>query len=325
MRRIRLALVVWLMTVLWASTWAPAFAQPYPERLIKMIVPAPAGGQTDVLARFLAQRLQSALGQTVMIDNRGGATGIQGGRAAAAAEPDGYTIFFGNTSTLTILPAISRNAGYDPAKNFAAIASVSESYMILCVHPDFPAKTLGEFIAYAKANPGKLNFGNAGAGNVTQLTGEMFRRAAGIDFVGVPHKGGADSVTGVLGRQVDFVLESPVILLPLIREGKLRALAVTSAQRKAELPDIPTMREGGADFVATLLTGVVAPVGTPAPIIEKLNAAINAGLGSDDMKATLTKFGSEPHVGSPQEFDAFMKAETRKWSDVAKAAGVHLD
>src|SRR5690242_5958429 len=145
-------------------------AQPYPEKIIKMIVPAPPGGQTDVLARYLAQRLQSALGQNVIIDNRAGAGGLVGARAAVAAEPDGYTIFFGNTSTLAVIPAVSKNAGYDPVKNFAPVASVSESYMILVVHPDFPARTLPEFIAYAKQNPGKLNFGNAGAGNVTHLT-----------------------------------------------------------------------------------------------------------------------------------------------------------
>ena len=229
-----------------------------------MIVPAPPGGQTDVLARYLGQRLQAALGQNVIVDNRAGAGGAIGARAAATAEPDGYTIFFGNTSTLAVIPAVSKNPGYDPNRNFAPVASVSESYMILVVHPSFPAKTVQEFIAYAKANPGKLNFANAGAGNVTHLTGEMFRTAAQIDFVNVPHKGGAESVTAVLGQQVDFALESPVILLPLIREGKLRALAVTSAKRKSEIADIPTMREGGADFVATLLTGVVAPAGTPA-------------------------------------------------------------
>ena len=228
-----------------------------------MIVPAPPGGQTDVLARYLAQRLQAALGQNVIVDNRAGAGGAIGARAAATAEPDGHTIFFGNTSTLAVIPAVSKNPGYDPNRNFAPIASISESYMILVVHPSFPAKTVQEFIAYAKANPGKLNFANAGAGNVTHLTGAMFRTAAQIDFVDVPHKGGAESVTAVLGQQVDFALESPVILLPLIREGKLRALAVTSAKRKAEIAEIPTMREGGADFVATLLTGVVAPAGTP--------------------------------------------------------------
>jgi tripartite-type tricarboxylate transporter receptor subunit TctC len=304
---------------------APALAQSYPDKIIKMIVPAPAGGQTDVLARYLGQRLQTVLGQNVIVDNRAGAGGAIGARAAATAEPDGYTIFFGNTSTLAVIPAVSKNPGYDPNRNFAPIASVSESYMILVVHPSFPAKTVQEFIAHAKANPGKLNFANAGAGNVTHLTGEMLRNAAQIDFVNVPHKGGAESVTAVLGQQVDFALESPVILLPLIREGKLRALAVTSAKRKAEIAEIPTMREGGADFVATLLTGVVAPAGTPPAIVARLNAVINDSLKSADMQATLAKFGSEANITSPQDFATFIAGETKKWGDVAKAARVQID
>ena len=302
-----------------------AWAQSYPDKIIKMIVPAPAGGQTDVLARYLAQRLQDALGQNVIVENRAGAGGAIGARAAATSDPDGYTLFFGNTSTLAVIPAVSKNPGYDPNKNFAPVAAVSESYMILVVHPDFPAKTIREFLAYAKANPGKLNFGNAGAGNVTHLTGEMLRTAGNIDFVNIPHKGGAETVTGVLGRQIDFVLESPVILLPLIREGRLRALAVTSATRKSEIPDIPTMREGGADFVATLLSGVVAPAGTPPAIVSRLNAVINESLKSDDMKATLAKFGSEARITSPQEFTDFMAGETRKWWNVAKTAHVEID
>jgi tripartite-type tricarboxylate transporter receptor subunit TctC len=303
----------------------PLQAQSYPDKLIKMIVPAPPGGQTDVLARFLGQRLQAALGQNIIVDNRAGAGGAIGARAAATADPDGYTIFFGNTSTLAVIPAVSKNPGYDPTKSFAAIASVSESYMILVVHPDFPAKTIQEFIAYAKANPGKLNFGNAGAGNVTHLTGEMLRAATGITFVNVPHRGGAESITAALGRQVDFILESPVVLLPLIKEGKLRALAVTSAQRQAEIPDIPTMRQGGADFVATLLTGVVAPAGTPPAAVARLNAVINESLKSPDMQATLAKFGSSANIMSPQDFTAFIAGETKKWSDVAKAARVQVD
>jgi tripartite-type tricarboxylate transporter receptor subunit TctC len=304
---------------------APALPQSYPDKIIKMLVPAPPGGQTDVLARYLAQRLQAALGQNVIVENRPGAGGAIGARAAATAEPDGYTIFFGNTSTLAVIPAVSKNPGYDPSKSFAPIASVSESYMILVVHPSLPAKTVQEFIAHAKANPGKLNFAHAGAGNVTHLTGEMFRTAAQIDFVNVPHKGGAESVTAVLGRQVDFALESPVILLPLIREGKLRALAVTSAQRKSEIAEVPTMREGGADFVATLLTGVVAPAGTPAPVVARLNAVINDSLRSAEMRETLAKFGSEPNITSPQQFTTFLAGETRKWGEVAKAARVQLD
>jgi len=303
----------------------PLQAQSYPDRLIKMIVPAPPGGQTDVLARFLGQRLQAALGQNVIIENRAGAGGALGARAAASADADGYTIFFGNTSTLAVIPAVSKNPGYDPTKDFAAVASVSESYMILVVHPDFPAKTLPEFIAYARANPGKLNFGNAGAGNVTHLTGEMLRAATGIDFVNVPHRGGAESITSLLGRQVDFLFESPVVLLPLIREGRLRALGVTSAQRNSEAADIPTMREGGADYVTTLLTGVVAPAGTPPAAVARLNAAINEGLKTPQMQDTLAKFGSTAKITTPQEFGAFLAGETRKWSDAAKAAGVQID
>ena len=216
----------------------PAHAQgSYPDKLIKMYVPAPPGGQTDVLARLLAQKIQAAVGQNVIIDNRPGAGGAIGARALAAAEPDGYSLFYGNTSTLAVIPAVSKNPGYDPVKNFAPIASVSDSYMILVVHPAFPAKSVQELVAYAKANPGKLNFGHAGAGNVTHLTGEMFRSLAKIDFLGVPHRGGAESITALLGEQVHFLFESPVVLLPLIHEGKLRALGVTSATRKPEASD----------------------------------------------------------------------------------------
>ena len=305
------------------SAWAQAG---YPDKLIKMYVPAPAGGQTDVLARLLAQKIQAAVGQNVIIDNRPGAGGALGARTLAAAEPDGYSLFYGNTSTLAVIPAVSKNPGYDPVKNFAPIASVSESYMILVVHSSFPAKSVQEFVAYAKANPGKLNFGHAGAGNVTHLTGEMFRSLAKIEFLGVPHRGGAESITALLGQQVDFVLESPVVLLPLIRDGKVRALGVTSAKRQAPLPEVPTMVEAGVPgFVATLLTGIVAPAGTPAPIVGKLNGVINETLKAPDMMELLTKFGSEARIGSPQDFATFLAGETRRWADIAKAANVSVD
>ena len=318
----RILLFAWLAFGL----LGPAQAQDYPQRVIKMIVPATAGGQTDVLARMLADKLKTSLGQSVMIENRVGAGGAIGARAAAAAEPDGYTIFFGNTSTLAVIPAVSKNPGYDPAKNYAPIASISESYMILCVHPSFPAKTLQEFLSYAKANPGKLNFGNAGAGNVTHLTGEMFKSAAGLDFVNIPYPGGAETITALLGNQIHFVFESPVVLLPLIADGKLRALGVTSGKRKEEAKDIPTLAEAGVPgFEATLLTGVVAPAGTPAPVVAKLNAAINDGLKSADLQQMLAKFGSSPRIETPQAFTAFIAGEKQRWSDVAKKAGVSLD
>ena len=298
----------------------------YPEKLIKMIVPAPPGGQTDVMARLMAQKMQLPLAQNVVIDNRGGAGGALGARALAAAEPDGYTLFYGNTSTLAVIPAVARNPGYDPARHFAPVASVPESYMMLVVHPSFPAKSVAELIAYAMANPGALNFGHAGAGNVTHLTGEMFRWLAGIDFVGVPHRGGAESISALLGEQVHFLFESPVVLLPLIREGRLRALGVTSATRRPEVPDIPTMVEAGVPgFVATLLTGVVVPAGTPAPIVSKLNRVINETLQAPDMKELVVKFGSELRIGSPQEFGTFLAGETQKWAGIAKKAGVSVD
>src|SRR5260370_10668818 len=269
----------------------------YPDKLIKMMVPAPAGGQTDVLARLLAQKIQAAVGQNVIVDNRGGAGGALGARALAAAEPDGYSLFYGNTSTLAVIPAVSKNPGYDPVKNFAPIAGVSESYMILVVHPSFPAKSVQEFVAYAKANPGKLNFGHAGAGNVTHLTGEMFRSLGKIDFLGVPHRGGAESITSLLGQQVDFVLESPVVLLPLIRDGKVRALGVTSAKRQSPLPEVPTMVEAGVPgFVATLLTGIVAPAGAPPPILPKLNRVIYATLQAADITQAPVKICVAPRL-----------------------------
>ena len=298
----------------------------YPERVIKMIVPAPAGGQTDVMARLMAQKMQQTLGQSVIIENRAGAGGALAARAAASADPDGYTLFYGNTSTLAVIPAVFRNPGYDPVKNFAPVASVSESYTVLVVHPSFPARTIGEFVSYAKAHPGKLNYAHAGAGNVTHLVGEMFRTLAAIDFVNVPHKGGNESVQDVMGGQVDFALESPVILLSLIREGRLRALGVTSAQRKPELPDVPTMVESGiAGFVATLLTGVVAPAGTPATIVGKLNGVINESLVAPDMQDLVVRFGSQVRIGSPQEFAAFLAGETGKWANIARAAGVSVE
>jgi tripartite-type tricarboxylate transporter receptor subunit TctC len=320
------AFVLALIAVCALASEEAAAQTAYPERIIKMIVPSPAGGQTDVMARLIAQKMQPMLGQSVIIEDRAGAGGALAARVAAAAEPDGYTLFFGNTSTLGVIPAVSKNPGYDPVKNFAPVASVSESYTILVVHPSFPAQTIAEFLAYARAHPGKLNYAHAGVGNVTHLIGEMFRTLAAIDFVNVPHKGGNESVQDVLGQQVDFTLESPVILLSLIREGKLRALAVTSAKRQAEIPEVPTMVESGIPgFVATLLTGIVATAGTPPGIVGKLNGVINESLRAPEMKDLMVKFGSELRIGSPEEFATFLAGETQKWATVAKAAGVSLD
>ena len=303
----------------------PVRAQTYPDRPIKLIVPSAPGGPTDLPARLLSQILPK-LGQPVVIENRPGAGGAIGARFVATSAPDGYTLLAGNTSVLAVIPAVSANAGYDPNKQFSAVAKFSESYQILVVHPSVAVKTVRDLIAYAKANPGKLNYGQTGAGGLPHLSGELFKSAAGVNIVGVPYKSGADSITGVLGAQVDMTFESITVLLPLIRDGRLRPLAVTSRIRTPLADDLPTMIEAGVpDYEVTTFNGIVAPAGTPEPIIRLLNATINDGLRAPEMQANIRNLGAVSNPVSPAEFGVFIAAEGRKWSTVAKAANVHID
>src|SRR5215470_14818843 len=300
---------------------APIGAQAFPERPIRLIVPSAPGGPTDIPARLLSQILPK-LGQPVVVENRPGAGGAIGARFVATSAPDGYTLLIGNTS----VPAVSASAGYDPDRQFSAIAKFSESYQILVVHPSVAAKTVGELIAHAKANPGRLNFAQTGAGGLPHLSGELFKSAAGVDIVGVPYKSGGDSITGVLGGQVDMTFESITVLLPLIRDGRLRALAVTSRARTALAADLPTMIEAGVPgYEVTTFNGIVAPAGTPPSIISRLNATINEGLRTPEMQASIRNLGAVSDPVSAAEFSAFIAAEGRKWSAVAKAANVHID
>lgn len=315
------AVVTWVAVAGCGS--APA--QTYPDRPIRLIVPSAPGGPTDIPARLLSQILPK-LGQPVVIENRPGAGGAIGARYVATSPPDGYTLMIGNTSVLAVVPAVSASAGYDPSRQFAAVAKFSESYQILVVHPSVAAKSVGELIAYAKAHPGKLNYAQTGAGGLPHLTGELFKSAAGVDIVGVPYKSGGDSITGVLGAQVDMTFESITILLPLIRDGRLRALAVTSRARTPLASDLPTMIEAGVpDYEVTTFNGIVAPAGTPESIIERLNVTINEGLRTSEMQANIRNLGAVSNPVSPAEFGAFIAAEGRKWSTVAKAANVHID
>jgi tripartite-type tricarboxylate transporter receptor subunit TctC len=314
-----------VMTSATAAGTQDANAQTYPQRPIRLIVPSAPGGPTDIPARLLSQILPK-LGQPVVIDNRPGAGGAIGARVVAASPPDGYTLLVGNTSVLAVIPAVSASAGYDPGQHFAAVAEFSESYQILVVHPSVAAKTVGDLIAYARANPGRLNYAQTGAGGLPHLTGELFKSAAGVDIVGVPYKSGADSITGLLGAQVDMTFESITILLPLIREGQLRGLAVTGRTRTPLADDLPTMIEAGVpDFEVTTFNGIVAPAGTPLPIIARLNAIINEGLRTGEMQASIRNLGAVPTPGSAAEFSAFIAAEGRKWSAVAKAARLQID
>jgi tripartite-type tricarboxylate transporter receptor subunit TctC len=312
-----------LAAIVGAGGAAPAVAQNYPERLIRIVVPFTAGGPVDIVARLVAQRMAASLKQSVIVENRVGGGGVIGAKAFANAEPDGYTLLFGNVSTLAVLPAVTRNRDYDPAKSFVAVAKVSDSPELLVVDPTFPARTVGELVAQAKANPGKYNYGSSGYGNATHLVAEWFKARTGTDIVYVPYKGLSDTVTGLLGHQVIMAFGAIEGLLPLVADGRLRALAVTSGSRFPLLPDLPTMIESGVgDFVVTSFEGVVAPVGTPAAIVARLNAAINEAVASPDIKARFVALGLEPSTGSPQDFARFFAAETRKWASVAAAVGV---
>src|SRR6476660_8797006 len=287
MPRITLVCLVGVCAVLHAG--ATAHAQAYPTKVIKMIVPAGPGGPTDVLARLVADRMAAALGQPVIIDNRGGGGGAIGAKAQAAADPDGYTLLFGNTATLATIPAISKSAGYESAKNCAGVAKVMDSYQVLVVSPNLPVKSVAELTAYAKANPGKLNYSAAGPINLTNLAGELYKLKAGLDFVAVHFKSGAESLTCVVGAQCQLTIDNVTAVRALMEDGKLRPLAVTSARRQRDFPDLPTMIEAGVpDYVVTSFFGVVAPAGTPAPVIARLNAVINEALRTEAVQAALS-------------------------------------
>jgi tripartite-type tricarboxylate transporter receptor subunit TctC len=303
-----------------------AAAQNYPDRVIKFIVPFAPGGPVDVVARLVSQRMAPILGQNIIIENRLGGGGAIGAKAVANAEPDGYTLLFGNISTLAVIPAVTKNRDYDPARNFVPVAKVSDSPEVLVVKSTFPARSVAELVAIARKNPGTLNFGSSGYGNATYLAAEWFKSKMSLDMVNIPYKGLSEVVTGVLAGQVKFVFGAIEGVMPHIQDGQLRPLAVTSEKRLAALPDVPTMIESGVDgFVVSSFEGVVAPAGTPPAIVAKLNAAINESIAQPEMRSQLERLGATPATGTPEEFAAFFAAENRKWVAVVKSVGVSLD
>jgi tripartite-type tricarboxylate transporter receptor subunit TctC len=315
--------ILLLAALSFALPAAPAIAQSYPDKPIRLIVPFPPGGPTDFMARLIAQHLSATVGQAI-IDNRAGAGGTIASKAVANAEADGYTLLYGSSATLGIAPALYKNVDYDPTKSFAPIALVSRVPFILVIAPSVPAKTLPEFIAYARANPGKLNFG-AGIGTPPHLVGELFKVATGTEIVFVPYKGAAASMTDLLAGQTHMTIEGATTVLPHVAAGRVRALAVMRAERLAEIPDVPTMLECGyRGFPQNSWTGVLAPAGTPAPVVERLNAAINDGLRSAEMRANFAKFGAEAKIGSPQDFATFIAAEVPIWDALVKSSGIKV-
>jgi tripartite-type tricarboxylate transporter receptor subunit TctC len=303
----------------------PANAQSFPERLIKIVVPYPPGGPADVAARLVAPPLSSKLGQSVIIENMPGAGGRTGAKAVAQAAPDGYTLQLGGTNPNAIAQSLFRHLTFEPITDFAAVAPVGVDSNALVVNPRVPAATLNELIQYAKANPGKLTSG-ATAGIGPHISLELLRVRTGTSIAFIPYKGAAPAVADLLGGQIQIGMTSKAVLLPLIKEGRLRALAVTSEARWPELPEVPTLHESGFDGIPPYLWfGLLAPARTPAPIIDKLNAAVTEGLASPEMQANIAKLGIEVRRMTAQEFAGELEEEARRWEAAVKESGVKMD
>jgi len=307
------------------AIWRAAAQGKYPDKTIKMIVPFPPGGPIDTMARMTAQQLSERLGQQVVVENRPGGGSTIGVKDVAAAAPDGYTLMFGSSGSLAVAPALYSSLGLDPRKAFDPIATVALLPHVFVVNNDVPAKTIAEFVAHAKANPGKINFG-AGLGTPPHLLSTLFKTEAKIDVVYVPYTGSAQSVNDLLGGQTQFTIDGLVTLFPLIQAGKLRALAIARGERWPALPDVPTLVESGyPDFVIDAWTGMVAPAGTPPPIIDQLNAAVNDALKSQATQANLAKFSAIAKPGTPEDFKAFLAEQTQRWAAIVKLAGARID
>lgn len=297
----------------------------WPERPITMVVPFPPGGPTDLVARVLAKQLTDQLGQTVLVENKGGANGNIGMQYAASAKPDGYTVLY-NTSSIALSPNLYRTLAFDPVKDFAPVSSTAVIPLVLLVHPSVPAQDTQTFVQYARQHPGKLSYGSAGAGNVTHLGALLLLRSLDIDAVHVPYRGSAPAMTDLVGGQVQLMTNTLNDSLGFIREGKLRALAVTSGARSEQLPDVPTVAETVVPgFEMGAWQGVVVPAGTPAPVIEKLNAEIRRALQSPEMTKQLKAQGAQALGSTPQEYGAYITSEIGRWGEVVKAANVKLD
>lgn len=304
---------------------APALAQSYPTHPIRMIVPFPPGGPIDTMGRMVAQDLSKRLGQQVIVDNRAGAGSTLGTKAAAAAEPDGYTLLFGSSGSLAVAPALYTSLDVDPLKAFTPVARVALLPHVFVVSNALPVKTVKEFVDYAKARPGKLNFG-AGLGTPPHLLTTLLVTKAGIDAVYVPYKGAAASITDLLAGRTQFTIDALTTLYPLIKGGKVRALAIARGERWPTLPDVPTLVESGyPDFTIDAWTAVEAPAGTPTAIVDKINAAINEGLKSPESAATLAKFSAIAEPGSPADFGKFLASEMPRWAALVKLAGAKAD
>lgn len=309
-----------------AAFTATASAQDYPSRPITLVVPYAAGGGNDIMARVAGEKMSPVLGQQIVIENRGGAGGTIATRQVAKAAPDGYTLGLGGTGTLAIDPTLYGNVGYDPRKDFEPIGLIGTSALVLVIHPSIPAHNVKELIAYAKANPGKLTYASAGVGSGIHLAAEYFRFQAGLEMTHVPYKGSAPALTDLVGGHVSMYFSSMPPAIALVKEGKIRALGVTGLTRSPIFPDLPTIAEAALPgFEAVLHYGIIAPAGTPKPIVTKLNAALRQAVMSDELKQKLAADGTEPLASTPEQYAADIDKEETKWSVIVKKSGAKAE
>jgi tripartite-type tricarboxylate transporter receptor subunit TctC len=318
-----------LRSVLTAAALActgTAFAQSFPEKPIRFVVGFTPGGPSDILARALGQKLAERWNQQVVVENRPGAGGNVAAEAVARSAPDGYTWLLGNNSILATNQTLYRSLPYDPVKDFAPVSLVAMQPNILVVNPQLPVNSVTDLISYARKYPGKLNYASSGSGAAAHLAGELFKTMAGVDLVHVPYKGAQPALTDVIAGQVQVMFATSASVIPFVKAGKLRALAVTSARRSPSVPDLPTVSEAGvAGFEAITWHGVVVPSATPAPLVERLNRDIVAVLGAPDLRERLAALGAEVLAGTPREFADYIAAEIPKWAKVVRDSGAKIE
>ena len=313
-----------LLTALLATSLASAAAaQSYPSRPVRVVVPFAAGSTTDTVTRAVGVKLAEALNQPVVVDNRAGASGAIAADHVAKSAPDGYTVLVGTTSTHVIVPLTAEKVSYDAHKDFAPVSLLALSPNLLIVSPALPVATVKEFVAYAKARPGQLNFASSGNGSITHLFGELFNATAGIQATHVPYKTGMLAMPDVMSGQISYQIDSIVWSLPQVRAGKIKALAITTARRSPLAPDLPTVAESGyPGFEAVTWLGLFAPAGTPAPVVDKLSTELRRTLESKEMKETIAKLGAEAAASTPQELARLVQEETPKWGEVIRRVGL---
>jgi len=312
---------VLIAAIIGLAAMTEAAAQPYPNRPIKMVVPFAPGG-ADVMARLVGDQITAALGQPVVIENRpGGAGGTVGTKFVTTADSDGYTLTLASPGPITVAPAVNKAIDYDPLKQLAPVGMIAQSPFVVTINPGVPANTVAEFVAYAKTNPGKVNYASPGFGTSSHLFGELIKQRTGIEIVHVPYRGATPAIADLLAGQMQMFIDNLRNVQSFIQAGRLRALAVTSEKRHPEMPDLPTMAEAGVPGVVGFYwNGVLAPAGTPQPIIERLNTVINDGLRTREGQASITRLGMEPRLGSPQDFAKLIAQEHQYWAAVARAA-----